>query len=920
MLVAAVGAMALWLAPCAAQAADDAGLGFFTERVGPLLESRCLECHGPKQQKGGLRLDSRGGWQVGGESGPSVVPGKPDESLLIDAVRYQSLQMPPKGKLSADEIAVLERWVARGAPDPREKIAAQATAKKPTGMTLDEARHHWSFQPIADPEPPQVHDTSSVRNDIDRFVLARLEAEHMHPNPPADRRTLIRRAYFDLIGLPPSYEEVEAFVADSSNEAFGKVVDRLLARQEYGQRWARHWLDVARYADTHEDNVTNGDSNYLPFAYTYRDYVVEAFNTDKPYDRFVQEQLAADKLERNSPRELAALGFQNVGRRFKNVQNLVMDDRIDTVTRGFLGLTVACSRCHDHKFDAIPTADYYSLYGVFASTRQPLDLPEIGRSGDKASIAKYLAGREDALRKFETHIDNCVHSFDQQMRDLATEYLRYIVQTLPKHRTTQGDIPMDTPRGTLRRDAPLRWKKLLEQTAHRFDSFFAAWHALAAFERQGFADKAARFVVELDDFEKQQGHGAIHPWVKAALGERRLQSMLDVADLYGELIRRSLDAKGPAAESIRNLVFFAPESPIYITRPEIEADLYESLVNRRFVERQESVEADNIRNGLAALERKAPVQRAMIVVDSSQPFEPAIFIRGNPEQRGQAVPRKFLTVLGHAVESHAGPYRDAGRKELAQAIASRDNPLTARVIVNRVWQQHFGQGLVNTADDFGQSGDRPSHPELLDHLATWFMDHGWSLKHLHRYILSSATWRQSSADQPACRERDPGNRWLWKMQRRRLEFEPLRDSLLAVAGQLDTRLDGPPQRLTNDNYRRAIYGLTDRYAFPTLLQSFDVAAPDSSVAERVTTTVPQQALFMMNSPFVEQRAAALVARTAGVAEGERRVERLYELALSRRPDAFERKMANGFLREADPQRWQDFAQALLMSNEFVLID
>jgi hypothetical protein len=356
------------------------------------------------------------------------------------------------------------------------------------------------------------------------------------------------------------------------------------------------------------------------------------------------------------------------------------------------------------------------------------------------------------------------------------------------------------------------------------------------------------------------------------------------------------------------------------TRGEIEEDLRLSLVNRLLVERAESVKAEQLRQKLAGLERTSPVQRAMVVMDSTTPFEPKVFIRGNPEQPGKAVPRQFLTVLGHAVGDHAGPYRDAGRLELAEAIASRDNPLTARVIVNRVWQQHFGQGLVATADNFGVMGDKPSHPELLDHLATWFMEHGWSLKALHRHLLLSATWQQSSGDQPGCRQSDPGNRLLWKMNRLRLEFEPFRDSLLAVAGRLDTRLEGRPQPMDDKFTRRAVYGLIDRYTFPTLLQSFDVAAPESSVSRRVETTAPQQALFIMNSAFAEAQAKALLVRAADVHDAERRIERLHELTFARKPDPTERHLALEFVGSGGESRWLDYAQALLMSHEFTLID
>jgi cytochrome c553 len=912
--------IALFCVPAAALA--DAGTEFFESKVRPLLVERCLDCHGEKKQKGALRLDSRAAWQTGGDSGAALVPGKPEESLLMTAVRYtdKDMQMPPKKKLSEAEIAVLEEWIKVGAPDPREGSAGPVAASgKMKGMSLEEAKHHWAFQPIRNPAPPTVVDAAWPRQAMDRFILGKLEAEQMRPNPTADRRTLIRRATFDLIGLPPTYEEVTAFEQDHSPDAFARVVDSLLNRKEYGQRWGRHWLDVARYADTHEDNVTNGNQHHYPFAYTYRDYVIRAFNEDMPFDRFIIEQLAADKMKIEDRRDLAALGFQTVGRQFKGVDNLIMDDRIDTVTRGFLGLTVACSRCHDHKFDALPTADYYSLYGVFASTVEPLDLPEIGRSGDAKAIAEHLAKREQVLREYAAYVETVRKNFDDHMRQMPVENLQYLVKMLPNHRTVEGYIPLDTPRGTLRREGPKRWEQLIAERTRKFDPLFAPWPVFAAMKREGFAGSAATFIGTLDEFERQPGRGPLHPWIVTGLRERKPQTMLEVAEVYGRVIERALASKEPDELAIVEEVY-GPQSPVPATRGEIEEDLRLSLVNRLLVERAESVKAGQLRQKLAGLERTSPVQRAMVVMDSTTPFEPKVFIRGNPEQPGKAVPRQFLTVLGHAVEDRAGPYRGTGRLELAEAIASRDNPLTARVIVNRVWQQHFGQGLVATADNFGVMGDKPSHPELLDHLATWFMEHGWSLKALHRHLLLSATWQQSSGDQPGCRQSDPGNRLLWKMNRRRLEFEPFRDSLLAVAGRLDTRLEGRSQPMDDKFTRRAVYGLIDRYTFSTLLQSFDVAAPESSVSRRVETTAPQQALFMMNSAFAEAQAKALLDRAADVHDAERRIERLHELTFARKPDPSERHLALEFVGSGGESRWIDYAQALLMSHEFTLID
>ncbi len=745
--------------------ASPQALAFFEKQVRPILAEHCFSCHGAKKQKGGLRLDSRTALLKGGDDGPVVVPGHPEKSTLIRAIHHDGdLKMPPKGKLPAAAVDALTQWVQMGVPWPEaSRPAAASTAADPIA---EARRSHWAFRPVRRPAPPSVKYTAWVQNPVDRFVLARLEAQGMQPSPPADRRTLIRRATFDLLGLPPTPEEVAAFEADPAPDAFARVVDRLLASPAYGERWARHWLDVARYADTKGYVFT--EERRFPYAYTYRDYVIRAFNEDLPYDQFIVQQLAADGLPLGPDnRPLAAMGFLTLGRRFLNNINDIIDDRIDVVSRGLLGLTVTCARCHDHKFDPIPTADYYSLYGIFASSVEPAQLPTIA-----------AAESSEASRAFEREL-----------------------------RTLQAEV----------------------------DKFKEAHQTELQSGNRKFRDEL-----------------------------RKLKKKVD---------------------------------RLRVTHP------------------------------------GSPAQ-AMVLNDAPRPVQPHIFKRGNPNNRGPAVPRRFLAVLSGRERK---PFtQGSGRLELARAIASKDNPLTARVMVNRIWLHHFGAGLVRTPSNFGLRGEPPTHPDLLDYLASTFMDNGWSIKKLHRLIMLSSTYQQSSADRLDYRERDPDNRLLWKMNRQRLEFEPLRDALLAVAGRLDRTMGGRSVEIIAPPFapRRSVYGFIDRQNLPGVLRTFDFASPDTSTAQRYATTVPQQALYLMNSPFLVEQARHLVQRPdlAGLARPEQRIDRLYRLLYGRAAAPEEVALGVQFVQAAAARGqstgsagntlkpWEEYAQVLLLANEFAFVD
>lgn len=933
VLSAAIIAAASVSASPAPAAAD---LAFFESQVRPLLVERCYECHGDKKQKGGLRLDSLPGWQAGGDTGAVIVPGDPAKSLLIEAIHYKNedLQMPPKQALSATEVATLTEWIRRGAPDPRTTVPTSG-ATKIVPMTLAEARAHWAFQPIIAPNlPPSVSPSPALPTSpssalplspaplpsdhpIDRFIRARLAAENLAPNPLADPRTLVRRAYFTLLGLPPTFERVENFAAAPGPAAFATLVDQLLARPEYGQRWGRHWLDVARYSDTTEKS-TDGERR-IPFAHTYRDYVIEAFNTDRPFNRFVLEQIAADRLPASTQPDLRALGFLTVGRRFEGnleAPQLILDDRIDTIGRGVLGLTLSCARCHDHKFDAVPTADYYSLYGILASSSDPLDLPEVGTPSSTpaatAAIAKYRAARAALFAEYEKQIDTSTARARRLVRELAPEYLRHLVSESANHRTVEGFIPLDTPRGLLVLGGAPAWARLIAESNARGENLFRLWPEFLRLPRTGFAPAAAALLASA-----QRAPSSHHPYILATLAEQPLTSMFDVADAFGRAITEALTTvEFPALAAVID----APDSPLEFSRDAVSEDLLRFVTEHQIVARRDNEAAAKIRERLTILETTAPVDRAQVVTVSGPPVAPHVLIRGDRLKPGAAVPRRLPQVLA-AVDART--FSDDGRLSLAQALASEKNPLTARVIVNRVWQQHFGSGLVATPDNFGATGERPSHPELLDHLAAWFIAHGWSLKSLHRYIMASATWQQSSTASPAARERDPANRLLSHQTPRRLEFEALRDSLLRVSGRLDPRLGGRSAPLTDDNVRRAVYGYIDRFRIPALQRNFDVANPDQSIARRGETTHPLQALFFLNSPFLRAQAEAvnLQPEIAELPDPAARVTALYRRIFARLPDATELSLSQSYLGPAptEPQ-WTQFAQALLLSNEFFYCD
>jgi len=801
---------------------------FFEKEVRPLLIKRCYECHSSQAKilKGGLRLDSRGGWMKGGDSGPAIVPGAPDESLLVDAIRYETLEMPPKGKLANSEIAVLEKWVKMGAPDPR----TEAAITKPVRPDLAADRSHWSFRPIADPPAPPVKNQAWPHCDVDRFILAKLESDGLSPVIDADKPTLLRRVFFDLVGIPPTPAEIKSFLADDSPDAFAKIVDALLARPEFGARWGRHWLDVARYADSN-----GSDENFTYYdAWRFRNYVIGAFNADKPFDRFLTEQLAGDLLTFRTQEErdnnMLATGFLVVGPKVigatdkKQLLVDVLDEQVDTIGKAFLGLTIGCARCHDHKFDPISARDYYAMAGILASTETIHGNLLNRRDLTGWNLHPLGKGGQAAYEAFLAH-DKTLDGMTKEQKRLQTR------QTA----LTKGRKPVDP-------------------------------------EKAG----------------AEQPEQTLDPKTDLAETERRL------AELKQEIARLK---KNPA-----------PRPPL-----------------------------------------------AMSVNDLERPGPMEICIRGDAHHRGESVPRGFVSIITPQ-PPEIGP-NVSGRAQLADWLTSAQHPLTSRVAVNRIWQHVFGAGLVGTPDDFGTRGDRPSNPELLDYLARRFMRQGWSVKRLIRDLVLTRTYQLSSTFDRAAALRDPENRWLWRMNRRRLQVEALRDGLLAVSGQLDpspaesvvaelgvqaTGVGAKPNKPVR-SVRRTVYLPVVRNDLSALFQLFNFGDSLSVNGRRSSTNVAPQALFMMNSPLVLEAAthtAEIVLAECDASDETQLLERLYIRILGRPPRHDEIEPSLALVQDARSERpalgpvasesaaqasarvrtWAILSQALFCSTNFQYLD
>jgi mono/diheme cytochrome c family protein len=961
--------------------ADDAlkqsseGLEFFEKRIRPLLTSACLECHGDAKQKGGLRLDSRDGWAKGGESGPALVPGDTEASLLLKAVRYRDkdIRMPPKKKLTDEQIADLEKWVKLGAPDPR--TGARAVAKK-GAINIEEGREHWAYQLPKKSASPAVKDAAWPRGDIDRFILATLEEKQLKPVGDADPVTLVRRIYYDLIGLPPTPEEIEAFVRESSSgnrqTAISTLVDRLLASPHFGERWGRHWLDVARYGES----VTLRGFVFKE-AWRFRDYVIAAFNDDLPYDRFVREQVAGDLLSSSTTseraRQLTGTTFLTMGNTVfeeqdkKQLEMDVVDEQLDVVSKAFLAQTVTCARCHDHKFDPIPTRDYYALAGILKNARQinhanvstwvelPLPLSEADEAPHKkheAQVAALQARIKDAKDAAAKLAANAKSTNTAAAVALA-------VKDLP-------GIVVDDAQAKLIGN----WKQ--SQFGGRFigegyvyESGGPGADKTATFQPE--IPKAGKYEVRLAYISNSNRATNTHVTIFSADGEKTvLVNQRDVppidhrfvslgqhrfeANGQGFVIVSTEGARGGVvvADAVQFLPADSPEvaaSPAPAptatsdsAKPAKAATKLTAAEKKAAKNAAKTEDVKTLEDELKKLNDSGP-KRPMVMSVKEEPTiaDLRVHVRGSVHNLGDVAPRGFLQVATHGKPAQPGA-KSSGRLELGNWIASRDNPLTARVMVNRAWHWLFGAGLVRTPDNFGTTGEAPSHPELLDHLAVKFMDEGWSVKRLVREMVLSRTYQQASAiPQSAIRNpqsEDPENKLLARAHRRRLDAECIRDSVLVVSGQLNLERGGPtlkPGTAADYNYkhtdtRRSVYSPVLRNALPDLFEVFDFADPSMVSGRRNTSTVAPQALLMMNHPFVMEQSKVAARRTLALPGGDAmRIESAYRLALGRTPTDAEKKLALGYVTlPADGQvlesrqldAWAQFYQALFASMDF----
>lgn len=920
----------------------------FGKQIRPLLAEHCLNCHGPDEQRreGGLRLD-----QEASSKKSAIVAGQPDHSELIKRITSTDpdLRMPPAetGKTLTDaEIQLLRRWVLEGA----------------------KFEDHWAFEPIHKPPVPTTKSAAST--DIDRFIVAALEERGLHLSPPLSREQLIRRATFDLTGLPPTWDEVQAFVQDSSANAFETVINRLLDSPRYGERWGRHWLDIARYADTHGGSAIGFTK--FPFSYTYRDYVINAFNADVPYNRFIVEQLAADQigLPENDPAR-AGLGFLTVGMQFRSLHDLI-DDQIDVVTRGLLGLTVACARCHDHKFDAIPTADYYALYATFASSHAVELAPMIGTPSDTEQFRAY----EKELAKRQLTYEDMAQDQSEVMRSRIRMqvglYLTELAKGTPEQDLSAAFLSYRTD--DVRPLVLNRWREYLAKMPQD-DPVFGPWVKLFKVEPTEFAKQCSELVATMktangdpNQYANQQSLGvnapAWNPRVIEAIEKKQPQTLIELADVYGGLfadlhkawlkglLETSLESavggtilpdEDPGHAEINSAIarqlrrhLYAPGTPTAMS-DEIASKLLNRTVSDSLSGRKGSIHD-------LQLNSPGSPPRAMALEESKTPPPFTVFHRGNPLARGELVSAHFLTALS---DPKAPAFRDGQRRlGLAQSIVAPNNPLTRRVLVNWVWQNHFNQGLVRTPDDFGTRGSPPTNPQLLDFLASTFSEEGWSIKNLHRKIMLSDVYQQAAIENAESRNQDPLNELFWRMPRRRLEMEAMRDAMLAVSGELDTTLGGRPVELSAVPVipRRSVYGFINRDIVSSLASTFDGANPITCTAKRPDTNVPQQALYALNSEFIQDRANQVAKRAqAEVVDPDARIRWIYRRLLARDPDEEEVRIARSFIdantpndqqtpapaspetpapavttRSVDP--WSQLAHALLASNEFIFLD
>lgn len=895
---------------------SDADREFFEKKIRPIFVEHCYECHDSngKKLKGGLALNHPSGIKNGGDSGPKIATGDPETSLLIETVRYKDrdLQMPPKSPLPEQAVKDLEKWIAMGAPDPRHDDPSSLAAH--TGIDIEERGKHWSFQPIVDPEVPVTNlsekgTTGLSENPIDAFIFRKLQEANLSPAPPTDKRTWLRRATYDLVGLPPTTEEIDAFLQDNSPEAYAKVVDRLLASDGYGVRWGRHWLDVARYSDSNglDENLTFGH------AWRYRDYVIASMNEDKPFNQFLIEQIAGDLLPEAGHEQKIATGFLALGARVlaepdkEKLDMDVIDEQLDTTGKAFMGLTLGCARCHDHKFDPILQADYYSLAAFFKSSQSFAETKtgaihhwfehDLATEKEKEDLKVWDKKIADAKKKAAEVKTKETVRLRGEARIKAVDYL--IAATRFDGMTSLETISEVAESLNLHPRILHHCRKHLEY--HRDDAVFGPWWKFAEADdldgiRSFYEVRFAKSFIAFEEAKKKDPKAA--------------------------------KIEDPELEPFRAALF---DNSGFLALPAKPEHAFDDEILKKYHQLEEEARL---------VESHAPDVPAAIGVGEAKEIVPElpIHIRGSHLNLGDPVPRAFPVVF--RPKKNTFPEKSSGRLELAQWMASPDHPLTARVIVNRVWRWHFGTGLVSSTENFGLLGDTPSHPELLDWLASRFVEGGWKLKDLHRLIMSSQTYQMASTTpSEEALIKDPENRLLSSFPTLRLEAEQIRDAVLVVAGRLDEEIGGKTIPLRNRQMvfnhtskdhtdylsrRRAAYLPIVRNHVYDWLHLFDYPDPTMPTGNRNSTVIAPQALLMMNSPLALDSSKAFAARLRDEAGPDpvARIRLAWQLAFGRKAEDTEISAARRFLSSFDPEEkspeaWAAFCQGLYASSEFI---
>lgn len=921
---------------------------FFENKVRPIFANNCYKCH-TDDASGEFQLDSKEHFQKGGEHGAEVVPGDPQKSRLIQAVEQTgTLKMPRSSpKLSDDDIATLVSWVKSGAKWPdKEPAAANTTAS--TGLVTEQQRKFWSFQPLKPVAPPAVKDKQWVKTPIDAFVLAKLDAAGLKPAPQSDRRALIRRATYDLTGLPPTDEEVEAFVNDHSSKAWEKVVDRLLASPRYGERWGRHWLDVARYSEDDVRGLDPKGRGYMPFsgAYRYRDWVIKAFNNDLPYDHFLVMQLAGDRLPSKTEAErddnLVATTYLGAGPwvwdQAEPVQGRAdeRNERVDAVTRGMLGLTVGCARCHNHKYDPIAQKDYYRVVSIFASSTYkayPIVSTAAAASYDKKVLEE--AKMQNEMRNYTSDLTKDLSGA------LASQTSTYMTASWSVLGKMKQSVSQVSSADRLDPEVLERWVEYLKGTERSYP-YLKDWDAMIKSpestkeQAKVLADAFQTVVLKVraDALEVDKQNEAIRIKNNIPLERLRIDTDPGKFDTFDEFCPGcQLELKAlptDEAKLYRDIFQSQPGDPTERFKPGVLVFSGWDLMRRLGPTFQEYVDSEQKQIG--ALDKEIKAAQYPYVngeADKPKPVDVKLNIRGNPHSEGPVVPRGFLTVL--SPKNDATLYTDgSGRLEFANDIAN--HPITTRVIVNRIWSWHFGSGIVNTPDNFGFMGDKPTDPELLEWLSYEFAQHGHSIKWLQREIMLSSVYQTSTDESPEAHDKDGGNLLYSHFNRQRLDAEEIRDSLLFVAGDLDLKnTSGPSSDFNAENTRRTVFGKVSRFRLNSYLMAFDFPNPSFTAEKRFSSNVPLQQLYYMNDPFTYKQASVLADRVQNETTEEARIDKTYEFLFQRKPTADEVKLGLKFL-STTPEKpgyevtgqpitaWNEYVRVLMTSNEFQFVN